>query len=231
MPDRAPPAAPPWWLVLVALALSVAITLDVHFQGPLAHLDRRIADRMAEWDLRHDAVPRALLTLLLYFGQRGVVLTLAVALAAWLAWRHRTLEPAVRLVVALVLIAAVIYAFKYGMPRTAPLGVAQGRPLNDGESYPSGHVANAVVLWGWAQWCVARWSVPSALRRAIVIGRWIAPLAVAIGMTLLNYHWLSDYLGAAAMGIVLLAITLAPGWTRPAEWLDGRSGLRSVATP
>ncbi|MCW2528650.1 MAG: phosphoesterase PA-phosphatase related protein [Pseudonocardiales bacterium] len=213
----------------MAFLVAVAVSVDVHAGGPLTHLDRRIADRMFQWDLRHDAFARPLLTIFLYFGQRGVVLVLSLLLLGWLAWRFRTVEPILRLVVALVLIYVVVYGFKLGLARNAPIQDFRGEKAGEGSSYPSGHVANAVVLWGLGDWAVNEWPTPPRMRRLLRGGRWVAPFAVTISMTLLNYHWLSDFLGGAAVGVVLLALVSLPLWTSAAARIDGRLGLRPFA--
>ena len=51
--------------------------------------------------------PRSLRGLVL-FGQRAVVVLLAVVFLGWLAWRERVSEPLVRLAVALIGIAALV---------------------------------------------------------------------------------------------------------------------------
>ena len=218
-------------MALLSVVAAVAITLDVHAHGPLTRLDHRVADRMFDWDLRHDGLARGGLTVLLYFGQRGAVLTLSVLFLGWLCWRNRTVQPLLRLIVALALIVAVIYAFKLGLGRDAPIQEARGEPPGHGASFPSGHVANAVVLWGLADWAAHRWPTPARLQVAIRAGRWIGPFAVTVGMTLLNYHWISDFLGGAAVGVPLLAAVMLPVWSDLARWLDSRCGLRSFAAP
>lgn len=209
----------------------VAVSLDVHFQGLLTRLDHRVANRMFDWDLRHDSVARPALTVFLYFGQRGAVVILSILFFGWLAWRQRTVEPVLRLVVALVLIFVVIYAFKIGLARNAPIDDLRGRGPGYGSSFPSGHITNAVVLWGLADWAAEHWPTPRRLRQLIRIGRWIAPFAVAIAMILLNYHWVSDFLAGAAVGVVLLAVAVLPVWTDLAQRVDRRVGLKPCATP
>lgn len=179
---------------------------------------------MAGWGLRWQTWPRRLLSLGVLFGQRGVALSLSAALAGWLTWRHRTSEPLLRLAVAVVAVAVAVYALKLGLARDAPLQVAQGVPPGQGGSFPSGHEANAVLLWGLADWSVRTWSIPVRVRTGVRWGRRIAPVAVVVAMTLLNYHWISDFLAGAAVGVVLLALTLLPRWSGAAARLDAWLG-------
>lgn len=220
--DGPRPGRPSRLVVVGALIVLTAVSADVHYGGLLTHLDHHVAARMAGWGLRWQTWPRRLLSLGLWFGQRGVILTLSAAVAGWLTWRHRTCEPLLRLVVAVVSVAAAVYAFKLGLARDAPLQVAQGVPPGRGASFPSGHEANAVLFWGLADWSVRTWPTPATVRTGVRWGRRVAPIAVVLTMTLLNYHWLSDFLGGAAVGVALLALTLLPRWAGLARTLDAR---------
>lgn len=216
---------PNWWVIGAALVILVLVVIDIKASGPLDHLDHRVGHRIDGWDLRNRTVDRRLLTVGLYFGQRGVVLPLSIVLAGWLTWRARTVEPVLRLVVAAVSLAVVVYGFKLGLARNAPIQDAHGLPPGRGASFPSGHMANAVLLWGLADRSVRQWSAPVRLQAGIRIGRWIAPVAIFVCMTLLNYHWLSDFVGGAAVGVMLLALTLWPRWSALAERIDARAGF------
>jgi hypothetical protein len=66
--------------------------------------------------------------------------------------------------------------------------------------------------------------MPAPWPRIIDVLRWVAPFAVAVGMTLLNYHWLSDFVGGAAVGVLALAVASWPGWTSLAHRIDSRLG-------
>lgn len=217
-----PPAHPSRPAVLFAALVLLVVTVDVWAGGPLTRLDHRLGERLTSWDLRSTGWPRVLLTVGVYFGQRGLVLSLSVVLLALLAWRCRTTEPLLRLVVGLAALAALIYAVKLGLARNAPIQDTRGDPAGTGTSYPSGHVAGAIVLWGLADWSLVRWPVSPGLSRLVHVGRRVAPFAVTVGMTLLNYHWLTDCVAGAAAGVVPLGLALIPGWAVVAARLDRR---------
>lgn len=212
----------PWWAVLAAVAVLALVVVDIRLNGPLDHLDHQIADRTGSWNLRGHRATRWPLTIGVFFGQRGIVLVAAAALAVSLAWRARTCEPMLRLLIAVLSLAAVVYAFKLGLARNAPIQEIEGVPAGHGASFPSGHTANAILLWGLADWSVQTWSKPARWRVAIRVGRLIAPIAVFVAMMLLNYHWLSDFIGGAAVGVILLSLALWPHWTRVAARIDVR---------
>ena len=215
-------ARPPLWLVLAAAVVLIATTADVHFSGALYHFDINLGRRLHEWDLRHHLAAEIPLRGLVLFGQRAVVAVLAVAFFGWLAWRERISEPLVRLVVVLVGIAVLVYALKYTVTRLAPIDYFGHHPDAPKRSFPSGHMANAVALWGLAFFTAVRWHLPGRAVTVANVLRWVAPAVVALGMILLDYHWVSDMIGGAAIGVVVLAVAVADGWVVPAEWIDAR---------
>lgn len=219
----------PLWLALLGVLVTVAISFDVCYHGPLTSVDTHLSDQMLQWGLRFKRWPRRLLTPGLWFGQRGTVLTGSLLLAFWTAWRWRSVEPLVRLIVAVVGLGVVVYSFKLGLARNAPIAVARGQRVATGASFPSGHTANAVVLWGLAQYTASHPRLDSRLVDAVRVGRLVAPVVVSVVMVLLDYHWLTDLLAGVAVGVVLLWATLHPCWNHASEWIDSRSFRRSVA--
>jgi membrane-associated phospholipid phosphatase len=214
--------------VIIAVVVLLLVVADIRFSGPFDQLDHRVATRMNNWGLRRHTWDRRVLTVGLYFGQRGVVLPGALLVAGWLSWRTHTVEPLVRLAVAVVSLALVVYGFKVGLARNAPIQDIEGVPAGHGASFPSGHMVNAVLLWGLSDWAVRRWSSPVFLRRALRTGRWIAPFAIPVSMTLLDYHWLSDFAGGAAVGVILLALAVHPQLHEASLWLERRWPRRAV---
>jgi membrane-associated phospholipid phosphatase len=210
------------WLVLAAAVVLIATTADVHFSGALYHFDINLGRRLHEWDLRHHLAAEIPLRGLVLFGQRAVVAVFAVAFFGWLAWRERISEPLVRLVVVLVGIAVLVYALNYTVTRLAPIDYFGHDPDAPKRSFPSGHMANAVALWGLAFFAAVRWHLPGRAVTVANVLRWVAPAVVALGMILLDYHWVSDMIGGAAVGVLVLAVATADSWVGPAAWIDAR---------
>lgn len=191
--------------------VAAAVTADVLAGGLLTRLDHQISHLTRnDWGLRFQTWPRRALRVLTLFGQRGPILVAAVPFAAWLAWRLRRPEPLLRLVAALAMLAVVVYAMKLGIGRSAP--PVDALRTDSGQSFPSGHLANAVLVWGLLAWLGARHAgvVPHRLAVALDILRVAGPALVLVGMTLLDYHWLSDFVAGAAIGVVLLWIATWP---------------------
>lgn len=185
----------------VCLLLVAWISADVLLRGPWTRLDASISSQLAGSGLRNRPWPGDVLYALTLFGGRAEVLIVVGGFASLLAWRRRTWEPLSRLVAALILLTLTVYAFKLGVGRTAP---TTDLLHAGGASYPSGHVPNAVVMWGLAAWLAADYGAPDVLRRMLDRLRYVAPVLTAVGMLLLNYHWLSDLVAGGAVGIVLL---------------------------
>jgi membrane-associated phospholipid phosphatase len=212
---------------LAALVLALT-TLDVAHHGSLTDFDRAVSRRMIDWDLRHNSVVRPMMRVLVMFGQRGVVLAVTVPVICYLTWRARRSEFALRYLLALVTLTIAVYALKNAVPRYAPLAVTKSARQ---ESYPSGHLANAILVWGVVTWCALRAHAPSALSRALRVIRAVAPAAVIVGMTVLDYHWISDFIGGACIGILLLPVVLLPVWGSVAARIDRRVAAMRAGVP
>ena len=204
----------PTWLVhrllsvaIVALLPVVAITVDVLAGGPLRHLDDALAS--GSW---HRADPLLVDVALVFdrVGQRAIAGTVLVVVAALLAWRLRCWQPLVVTGVGLLVLNVVVGGLKLVIGRTKPLS---GLDLlyDGGSQFPSGHAANAVVSWGLLSYLVLVHG--PALRRGTKRMLLVLPVALTVGMSgaslYLDYHWLTDLLAGAALGLVLLALVLA----------------------
>lgn len=210
-------ARPPWWLALAGALLALGVLLDVLNDGLLVALDHSISRTMLDWGLRDGWTYKAVYPLT-WFGQRAPVLVVSTALAAWLSYRARSIEPLIRLAVALVLLSAAVYTVKFAVGRDAP--PVDALHTGAGASFPSGHVANAIIVWGVLAWLCARDArvqptpLPWRLAEVISVVRLAAPVAVVVGMTLLDFHWMSDFVAGAGLGVALLWLATLPAPAR-----------------
>jgi membrane-associated phospholipid phosphatase len=201
-PRGAPGGSPT--LLLAALAVFALITVDVLAGGPLTHLDRAVSD----W-ARSTGLPgtgwkkpgQKQADQAVNFGDRQVVGLIVLIAIGYLSVRARTVVPLVRLVSLSVVASAVVLALKYGIGRHAPSGVHGPEAFR---SYPSGHTATAVILWGLLYAVVAEYPDYALSRPVAWLLSWAAPVAVMVGMVLRDYHWVTDLLGAASLCVVLL---------------------------
>jgi hypothetical protein len=222
---RANPAG--WLAGLAALVLLLTI-LDIDRHGVLWHLDRSVSRQMLDWDLRDDHTAKAWLSVLVRFGNRFYVLLVSIPVTLYLTWRARRSEFLLRYVLALVALTVAVYALKFTVTRYPP--VIKVGETNRSISFPSGHLANAVLIPGLMAWSAVRAGAPGWLSRALQGLRIVAPVVVVVGMTLLDYHWISDFVGGACVGVVLLVLVQLPVWSGVGQRLDHvirqRSGLR-----
>ncbi|WP_432588936.1 phosphatase PAP2 family protein [Streptomyces sp. HD1123-B1] len=196
------------WLLGSTLAVYAATVIGVLTTSWLVKLDWQVMlfRPYKQWPEFH--------TFLDYFvvmGQRGPT---AVAVAAWLGWcchRQRTMRPLLVLGTSLLLLNFTVGAVKLGFGRLGPhyaTTVGSNEMWANGDIFPSGHTANAVVTWGVLAYLA---TTPLARRIASLIA---TGFAFGVGMTTvyLGTHWLSDVvLGWAAGVLVLLALP----WLEP----------------
>ncbi|SET18483.1 PAP2 superfamily protein [Geodermatophilus poikilotrophus] len=217
---------PPRWLLLLAGVVTVAVTVDLLSRGVLERMDLRVSEVVSAWELDGSGAywPVWAVTQL---GGRGFILVVLAGLVGYLGWRFRTVVPLLRVLLALVLLTVVVYSFKYGTGRTAP--AYPGSFFHrDGASYPSGHVANAVLMWGVARWQVVQYRLASWLQRTTWVLSVTGPVATGIAMVSLDFHWVTDAVVGAAVGILLLGVVHVLDDVVVSRWLGARAGRSSA---
>ncbi|WP_245753314.1 phosphatase PAP2 family protein [Geodermatophilus ruber] len=213
---------PQWWLLILALLVTVGVTVDLLGRGILERMDLRVSEIVSDWELKESAAYRPVWAVT-QLGGRGFILIVLAVLVGWLAWRRRSLLPLVRVVVALALLTVVVYGFKYGAGRTAP--AYPGSFFHrDGASYPSGHVANAVLMWGVARWQAVEFRLAPQVQRAFWVLSVAGPVATGVAMVSLDFHWVTDAVVGAAVGVLLLGVVHALDALVLSRWLGARAG-------
>jgi membrane-associated phospholipid phosphatase len=201
-PRGAPGGSPR--LLFAALAVFVLVTVDVLAGGPLTHLDHAVSSWARSTGIpglgwKHPGQEEA--DGLINFGDREVAGLVVLIVIGYLSLRARTVVPLVRLVVLAAAAGGIVLALKYGIGRSAPSGVHGPEAFR---SYPSGHTATAVILWGVLYTVVAEYPQFAVSRSVAWLLSWFAPLITMVGMVLRDYHWATDLIGAAALCTVLL---------------------------
>lgn len=215
-----------WRVVLFCalLAVYLVLTLGIIFRSPLLTLDTYLSNmhfrrRFPEW--------RPVVYYYVMFGQRGPATLTFLPFFVWATWKRRSTSPLVHLVTALVLLNLSVGVVKYTTGRLGPrahtgASVAHTVGAHDifagGDIYPSGHVSNAVVLYGLI-------AIIAVSHRRLLA--WIAvflSVTVGLGTVFLDTHWFSDVLGGwLAGGLVLIALPWAtPTVQRWADFLEAR---------
>jgi hypothetical protein len=211
-------AGPALWVAGAAALILLLTILDIDHHGLLWHADRSISNKMLDWDLRDHHTAKMWLSLLVRFGNRFYVLLVSIPVTLYLTWRARRSEFLLRYVVALIALNLAVYALKFTVTRYPP--VLSTTKANRSISFPSGHLANAVLIPGLMAWSAVRAGAPLWLSRALQAVRILAPVAVVVGMTLLDYHWMSDFVGGLCVGVLLLVVVVLPVWGELGRRID-----------
>jgi undecaprenyl-diphosphatase len=208
---RVPVRAATFW---AALALYLALTVLILVPSPVLDFDQYLAGLHLK--AAHPGW-RPWINGYVIFGQRGPATLTFLPVFVWIAWRSRSKRPLVMLGSALVLLNVTVGIVKYATGRVGPMHVADS-DVHDvfagGNIYPSGHVSNAVVLYGLVAWIVgARW------RKLAIAAAVFLSVTVGLSTVYLRTHWFSDVVGGWLAGaLVLLALpTLLPHAER---WTD-----------
>jgi membrane-associated phospholipid phosphatase len=196
---------PPWWLMVGALVVGAVVTADLLSRGPIERFDLRVSEVVSDWNLR-DSGAFPFVWVVTQVGGRVSILAVLAVLVGYLAWRRRTWLPLVRVLTALALLTVVVYAMKHGTGRTAPGFPGSFLFHDDGASFPSGHVANAVLMWGVARWQAVEYGLPLRVQRAFWMLSVLGPVVTGLAMVSLDFHWVSDAIVGGAVGILLLGV-------------------------
>ncbi|MBI0380834.1 phosphatase PAP2 family protein [Streptomyces albiflaviniger] len=188
---------------LVTAACYAAVLTAVLTGSQLVRFDWQVAlfKPYAQWPRVRPVLDAFVIT-----GQRGPTALAALAWAVWRGGRTRSLRPPLVLGVALLLLNVSVGAVKILTGRLGPYDArtpGSAELFHGGMVFPSGHTANAVVVWGTLAYLAGRHRRTGALVACV--------MAVGIGLTTvyLGTHWVSDVLGGWAAGVlVLLALPL-----------------------
>ena len=218
---------PPWWLMAAALVVGSLATADLLTGGRLERLDLRVSATVDGWDLV-DSPAYPVVWALTQVGGRGTILVVLAGLVAYLAWRRGTWVPLLRVLVALALLTAVVYGIKDGTGRTAPEYPGSFFFRADGASFPSGHVANAVLMWGVARWQAVEYRLPPRVQRTFWWLSVVGPVVTGLAMVSLNFHWITDAVVCAAVGILLLGVVHVLDALVLSRWVGAHAGRQSA---
>ncbi len=201
-----------WWFDALLVAAFVALTVALA-RGALLGLDSAVA----AWADAHRPTPLYWVARVLnYLGQGGqVLMPVALLLAGLLARRTRSARPVLVFAAAFLLTYVTVGPLKMFFDRAAPHSSLPDRVelLNDlppGEfdlSYPSGHVANALVWYAAIAILVAAllraYGRPPLSHATYLALRAAPPLIVLATTTYLSFHWVSDSVAGLLIGLPL----------------------------
>jgi membrane-associated phospholipid phosphatase len=221
------------WIDALLVAGFVGLTFALE-RGVLLGVDVAVRD----WtDAHRPPVLFWTAWILNYLGQGTPLSLLVLLLAAWLGWRRHTVRPLLPVGLAFVLAFFTAAPVKLITDRAAPHLPAdvmhRERFHSGGLEYPSGHVVNSIV-WYWVLALLASPFLAPAAQWAI---RAIPPAIVAVVTTYIGYHWFTDSLAGALLGVFLNRLLRRVDWdSMPLGPFAGRdwagpSGLRYAHPP
>jgi undecaprenyl-diphosphatase len=197
-------ALAPLAIVTAAALLFAFLLIVVRLQwGPLEAADHRAAAGLNSLVAGHAAAV-SVVKAVTWLGSSGVLWTVTGTAAVVLAIRRRW-RLAVYLLVAGAGALTLDPVLKALVGRLRPV-VAHPIAYGTGDSFPSGHALGSIVCYG-ALYLVFLPATGGKWRRLFTVA--IVTLIVAIGASrlLLGVHYLSDVLGAWALGITWLGVT------------------------
>ncbi len=215
-----------WWFDALLLAALVGLTVALA-AGWFFGIDRSVAD----WaDAHRPTAARWVAIILNYLGQGTPLTLIAAGLSVLLAIRLRSVRPLLVPVTAFVLTLFTIGPLKVWTARPAPSAsikepflpaeqtlplFQEDLPVRFAQSYPSGHVANAIVWYGVIALLLAPLLATLGRRlprRVVPAIRVVPPAVVLCTTTYLGWHWLSDSVAGLLLGLLLDRILHRVPW-------------------
>jgi undecaprenyl-diphosphatase len=74
-------------------------------------------------------------------------------------------------------------------------------------------------MWGVARWQAVRYGLPATVQRTFWWLSIVGPVATGVSMVSLDYHWVTDAVVGAAVGIVLLGVVHAVDAIALSRWV------------
>jgi len=193
------PAVAVGWLILAVLGLGgfVAMTALVAngfvfpFDQPLLDAGRGLGQYMAAWQGLSDSANFPLIAI-------------GVAIVAWLLWTRQRLE-ALLVVLVLAAVTAGSEAVKQTIARPRPPGF-DSSVIGVVYSYPSGHVLEAVTIYGMISILVWRSHLSRIVRLLVPLVFAVIIFFVGVARVAVGAHYPSDVLAGLLGGIGVVAL-------------------------
>lgn len=191
------------WLAAAGWAVFVATLATVAVIDPPTNVDHALQADLAAVGpavLRHAAWLRTLSAFTARLGSAPLGVAAIAVIGIAYATRRRTLTPALFLTAAYAGAIATVAATKRLLHRPEPYD----RIGDLGRSFPSGHSATAVVVWGGLALLITFWSRRSTRSRTAGAGALVVVAVVAVTMLVRSAHWISDIVAGLAVGAAWL---------------------------
>lgn len=189
------------------LAGFIAITLDVVFNGLLSRFDIKIAEIERP---KYTGLSNFLILRIDDLGLRWVTAAVLLLTALLVSRRFKSWRPLNLSILSLIFLNVFVGAAKIGFGRCKARENFDPCLFSGGMSYPSGHIANALVTWGLFAYIIFRYTHRAPFE-GLRLYWWVATVTMAVGTVSLlrNTHWLSDLIGGMFLGGSILVLVVA----------------------
>ncbi|WP_168801370.1 phosphatase PAP2 family protein [Glycomyces buryatensis] len=206
------------WGLEIAMALALVLwTIPLAWVSPLIDIDIWIRDFA---DANRPDWFDFLLVQTNKFGQGGLLGGIALGIAGIISYRRRTVRPLLAFL-ALYAMAGSVLVLKDVLPRVYPHWPGPAHPpyadatqsllfttLEPAGAYPSGHVLNTIVWYGFLVFLLGG-HLKTWQRRLI---RTFPPIIVAFSTTYLGFHWFTDCPAGLFIGVIILRVIQRIRW-------------------
>ncbi len=193
------------YLMLLAATIAVgALLVEVILGGWISRADNGVNRWFAEGRTHFET---QLSWVGSHLAESITVIALGVIVATILVVRHR-IPAAVFVIVAISVEGMTYLGTTMVIDRHRPRVVRLDTYLGSGQSFPSGHVAAAVAIYGAIAIVVCAYIRSPAARRAAIVLAILAPIAVAVARVYRGMHHPLDVTAGALMGVACLLVAL-----------------------
>ena len=199
------PARPESFGILVAALtllggawMFLGLTEDVVSSDPMVQFDQLLFTALQA--LRTDMADKLMIAAT-ELGSATVAIAVITGIAAVLAWKRcwRTLA---YWLTAVGFAQALVWILKITLERTRPVAMYNGA---DQYSFPSGHAASGIVLYGFLAFLLARGKKRGTRFTISLLAAGLIGL-IAFSRLYLGAHWLSDVLASLSLGTAWVAL-------------------------
>jgi membrane-associated phospholipid phosphatase len=189
-----------WRIFAVLVVVYALMSWGVLVRSPLISLDRATFNFALTLRTHHSQWYPFLNTYVL-FGQRRPGMMTALPFVIWLTYRARNLRPLLVFVIALLILNLSVGFVKIGIGRLGPTQTHSAYTVfAGGDIFPSGHVSNAVVLFGILAMMSTRFQ-----KQMIVLAVFLS-FTVGLSTVYLGTHWISDVVAGWIAGVLVLLV-------------------------
>ncbi len=210
------------WLLVFVAVVAFALLWVLGYVVAAGRAGYGLDVAIAAWARDHISSPA--LVFLSHLTEAGSTVWLTIVGVSMSVWQSLRGRPAVGFacIAAGAANGLTIRALKAEFARVRPEHL-QAIVSESSYSYPSGHAAGSILVYGLLAWLVTR-DLPPRRRLPAFCLALVAVVAIATTRVLLQVHYLTDVIGGMLLGLSMLALAVV--WIRSRE----RRGAGQLAT-